>query len=110
MYAEWTRFAGQESGTTCFALLGFGLAAEVLSAGPGWVVLWALKQMGGAILAVFIFSEVGPELVVEPIRQYVAGIEPVIPNGFAALAVATFLVVLSQAKINVTNATRGSLS
>lgn len=29
VYGEWTRFAGTESGTTGFALLGFGLAAGV---------------------------------------------------------------------------------
>lgn len=33
--------------------------AAVLSAGPGWVIPGALKQMGGAILVVFIFAEAG---------------------------------------------------
>ncbi|HET7480103.1 MAG TPA: hypothetical protein VFJ72_11370 [Rubrobacteraceae bacterium] len=82
----------------------------VLAAGPGWVILGALKQMGGAILAVFIISEAGPDGAVEPIRQFVRGFELIIPNGTAALAVATVLVVLSQVKINVTNAYSGSLS
>ncbi len=82
----------------------------VLAAGPGWVILGALKQMGGAILAVFIISEAGPAGAVEPIRQFVRGFELIIPNGTAALAVATVLVVVSQVKINVTNAYSGSLS
>ncbi|MCL6437252.1 MAG: hypothetical protein K6T51_01475 [Rubrobacteraceae bacterium] len=84
--------------------------AAVLSAGPGWVILGSLKQLGGAFLAFYIFSAVGPEKAVEPIEQFVRGFELIIPNGFWALAVATLLVVLSQLKINVTNAYAGSLA
>lgn len=84
--------------------------AAVLSAGPGWVVLGALKQIGGAFLAFYIFSTVGPEKAVEPIEQFVRGFEQILPGGFWALAVATFLVVISQMKINVTNAYAGSLA
>ena len=74
------------------------------------MVLGALKQMGGAILAVFIINEVDPTQATEPIEQFVRSYELFIPNAFLALAVATFLVVLSQVKINVTNAYSGSLS
>lgn len=85
--------------------------AAVIAAGPGWVVLGALKQMGGAILAVFVVSEVqNPTQATEPIEQFVRSFELFIPSVFWALAVATFLVVLSQVKINVTNAYSGSLS
>ncbi|WP_243772480.1 purine-cytosine permease family protein [Actinomadura barringtoniae] len=79
-----------------------GWWAAVLAAGPGWVVLGALKQLGGALLAVEIVDRVGPERAVQPMEQYRAGI------GVTALAV--FFVVLSQIKINVTNAYSGSLS
>lgn len=56
--------------------------AAVILAGPGWVILGALKQMGGAILAVFIFAEAGATEAVEPIRQYVSRIQLLIPNAF----------------------------
>lgn len=86
--------------------------AAVLSAGPGWVVLGALKQIGGAFLAFYLISQVagvGADRAVEPISQFVNGFELIFPAGIA-LIVATILVVLSQMKINVTNAYAGSLA
>ena len=82
----------------------------MLSAGLGQVIPWALKQMDGAIPAVCIFSEVGPELGIVPILQYTAGIELIILNGVAALAVAPFLVLLSQVRSTSPTSTRSSLS
>ncbi|MEU4152787.1 hypothetical protein [Streptomyces sp. NPDC026659] len=82
--------------------------AAVLSAGPGWVVLGALKQIGGAFLAFSIAGSVGLGMANEPIQQYVHGF-----GTFAApvaLGLATFFVILSQIKINSTNAYSGSLS
>jgi len=84
--------------------------AAVISAGPGWVILGALKQLGGAFLAFYIFSSLGATLAVEPIQQLIKGFGALIPNPFVVLTVATFFVVLSQVKINVTNAYSGSLS
>jgi purine-cytosine permease-like protein len=80
----------------------------VLSAGPGWVVLGAAKQIGGAFLAFYIAANVGLGKANQPIEQYVAGFRT-----FAApiaLGLATFFVILSQIKINSTNAYSGSLS
>jgi purine-cytosine permease-like protein len=80
----------------------------VLSAGPGWVVLGAAKQIGGAFLAFYIAGGVGLSKANEPIQQYVSGF-----HTFAApvaLGLATFFVILSQVKINSTNAYSGSLS
>jgi len=82
----------------------------VISAGPGWVILGALKQLGGGFLAFYIFSAVGAKLAVEPIQQLIKGFGVFIPNPFLVLTIATFFVVLSQIKINVTNAYSGSLS
>ncbi|MGW4913468.1 purine-cytosine permease family protein [Streptomyces sp. NPDC004270] len=82
--------------------------AAVLSAGPGWVVLGAAKQIGGAFLAFYIAGSVGLAKANEPIQQYVSGFKT-----FAApiaLGLATFFVILSQIKINSTNAYSGSLS
>jgi purine-cytosine permease-like protein len=84
--------------------------AAVLSAGPGWVILGAIKQLGGAFLAFYIFASLGAVLAVEPIRQLTKGFGVLIPNPFIAITIATFFVVLSQVKINVTNAYSGSLS
>ena len=86
--------------------------AAVLSAGPGWVVLGAIKQIGGAFLAFYVITRTGVanELGVEPITQYVEGFNTIFSSDLLALAVATFLVVLSQVKINVTNAYAGSLA
>ncbi|MFC4034289.1 purine-cytosine permease family protein [Streptomyces polygonati] len=82
--------------------------AAVLSAGPGWVILGAAKQLGGAFLAFYIAGSVGLSKANEPIQQYVSGL-----HTFAApiaLGLATFFVILSQIKINTTNAYSGSLS
>jgi len=84
--------------------------AAVLSAGPGWVILGALKQLGGGFLAFYIFASAGATLAVEPIQQLIKGFGVLIPIPFLALTVAAFFVVLSQVKINVTNAYSGSLS
>ncbi len=80
----------------------------VMSTGPGWVVLGAFKQLAGGFLAFYVFSKVGSSKAVEPIIQVLGGFQVVIPG--AALILATLYVILSQVKINVTNAYSGSLS
>ncbi len=84
--------------------------AAVISAGPGWVILGAIKQLGGGFLAFYIFAALGATLAVEPIQQLIKGFGMLIPVPFIALTLATIFVVLSQVKINVTNAYSGSLS
>lgn len=81
----------------------------VIAAGPGWVILGALKQLGGAFLAYFVASKVGLTKAGEPIEQYIGGFNNFLPTG-VIVGVAVFFVVLSQVKINVTNAYSGSLS
>jgi purine-cytosine permease-like protein len=83
--------------------------AAVLAAGPGWVVLGAFKQLGGAFLAFYVASDVGLVKAGEPIEQFLAGFKTFMPP-WLALVIATFFVILSQVKINVTNAYSGSLS
>ena len=82
--------------------------AAVLTAGPGWVVLGALKQLGGGFLAFYVADRVGLVSAGEPIQQYLGGFGAFMTAGTLALAV--FFVVLSQVKINVVNAYSGSLS
>jgi purine-cytosine permease-like protein len=81
----------------------------VLAAGPGWVILGAFKQLGGAFLAFYVASDAGLVKAGEPIEQFLAGFKTFMPP-WLALVVATFFVILSQVKINVTNAYSGSLS
>lgn len=80
----------------------------VMTTGPGWVVLGAIKQLAGGFLAFFVFSRVGASKAVEPIIQVLGGYKVFVPG--AALVLATLFVVVSQIKINVTNAYSGSLS
>lgn len=89
----------------------FGWWLAVLGAGPGWVILGAAKQLMGSFFASVAVSR-GTSLAEanEPIQMYHAGFTYIFGAGFAALTVATFFVILSQIKINVTNAYSGSLS
>ncbi|MDT0476445.1 allantoin permease [Streptomyces sp. DSM 41014] len=81
----------------------------VVMAGPGWVVLGALKQAIGVFLAVYILSEVGPAAATEPIQQFRSAFDAMMPS-WLVLPLAVALVVISQIKINVTNAYSGSLA
>ncbi|MFG2095640.1 purine-cytosine permease family protein [Streptomyces sp. NPDC048612] len=81
----------------------------VVLAGPGWVVLGALKQAVGVFLAVYILAEVGPAAATEPIQQFTGAFAAMMPS-WLVVPLAVILVVISQIKINVTNAYSGSLA
>ena len=81
----------------------------VIAAGPGWVLLGGLKQAAGTFLAVYIVAEIGAGAAVEPVQQFSATFTKIVP-GWAAIALAVILVVISQVKINSTNAYSGSLA
>ncbi|MFI7016574.1 purine-cytosine permease family protein [Streptomyces sp. NPDC050164] len=81
----------------------------VVMAGPGWVVLGALKQAIGVFLAVYIIAEVGPTAAPEPIQQFKHAFDAMMPS-WLVVPLAVALVVISQIKINVTNAYSGSLA
>ncbi|MFI1733644.1 purine-cytosine permease family protein [Streptomyces acidicola] len=81
----------------------------VVMAGPGWVVLGALKQAIGVFLAVYILAEVGPAAAPEPIQQFKHAFDAMMPS-WLVVPLAVVLVVISQIKINVTNAYSGSLA
>ncbi|WP_078366432.1 ATP-binding protein [Rhodoferax fermentans] len=83
----------------------------VLAGGPGWVVLGVLKMLGGALLAYLAIQNAVPtERAVDPNQMYLAAYEYVFPNYGWAVAATALFVVLSQLKINVTNAYAGSLA
>ncbi|MFF5369374.1 purine-cytosine permease family protein [Streptomyces sp. NPDC013187] len=81
----------------------------MLMAGPGWVVLGALKQAIGVFLAVYIIAEVGASAAPEPIQQFKGAFDAMMPS-WLVVPLAVVLVVISQIKINVTNAYSGSLA
>lgn len=83
----------------------------VILGGPGWVILGALKQIVGVFLAVYIIAKLNQstDLALEPVNQFLSLYSEMMP-GWLALILAVFLVVVSQIKINVTNAYCGSLA
>ena len=83
----------------------------VLVGGPGWVVLGVLKMLGGALLAYLAISHSVPvDRAVDPNQMYLAAYEYVFPDYGWAVAATALFVVVSQLKINVTNAYAGSLA
>ncbi|MDO9313085.1 MAG: ATP-binding protein [Burkholderiaceae bacterium] len=90
--------------------------AGMLLGGPGWVVLGVLKMLGGALLAYLAISHAVPVArAVDPNQMYLIAYEGVFTNLVPypltwAVAATALLVVVSQLKINVTNAYAGSLA
>jgi purine-cytosine permease-like protein len=83
----------------------------VLLAGPGWVIFGAIKQIVGLFLAVYIIANVaeGATVANQPVHQFLEIYRDIMPP-WAAMTLAVVLVVISQIKINVTNAYSGSLA
>lgn len=85
--------------------------SAVLISGPGWIVPGMLKMMGGAFLAfVALQMQVPAAHALEPTQMYLAGYSYVFSDVQWALLATTLFVLLSQIKINVTNAYAGSLA
>ncbi|WP_114854469.1 cytosine permease [Brachybacterium sp. YJGR34] len=85
-------------------------AATILG-GPGWVIFGAIKQILGMFLAIYLVSTVpgARDFANEPVQQFLVTYEQIMP-AWLALVLAVILVVISQVKINVTNAYSGSLA
>lgn len=85
--------------------------ASVLAGGPGWVLLGVVKMLGGAFLAYLAIQHMVPlDRAVDPNQMYLAAYEYVFPHYGWAVAATALFVVISQLKINVTNAYAGSLA
>ncbi len=79
--------------------------------GPGWVLPGVLKMLGGALLACLALKlSVPADRAVDPNQMYLAAYELVFSNYGWAVAATALFVVISQLKINVTNAYAGSLA
>ncbi|WP_141604143.1 purine-cytosine permease family protein [Terrilactibacillus laevilacticus] len=82
----------------------------VILAGPGWIIIGAFKQLCGSFFVSYIAPSVGFEKAGEPIQMFIKAFGTFIPGAFLVLTIATFFVLMSQLKIQVTNAYSGSLS
>jgi signal transduction histidine kinase/purine-cytosine permease-like protein/response regulator of citrate/malate metabolism len=84
---------------------------SVVIGGPGWVVPGILKMLGGALLAwLALRNGVPTDKAVDPNQMYLIGFSHVFDNTTLAIAATALFVIVSQLKINVTNAYAGSLA
>jgi len=85
--------------------------AAVFVGGPGWVVPGVAKMLGGALLAYLAISLMVPtDRAVDPNQMYLVAFDTVFSRPGWAVAATALLVIVSQLKINVTNAYAGSLA
>lgn len=83
----------------------------VVIGGPGWVLPGVAKMLGGALLAYLALRNAVPiDKAVDPNQMYLIGFSHVFDNTTLAIAITVLFVVISQLKINVTNAYAGSLA
>ena len=82
-----------------------------LAAGPGWIVPGMLKLLAGSFLALLAVEHFVPlASATEPTRMYLVAFGYVFSSPQMALAFTGVFVVISQLKINVTNAYAGSIA
>lgn len=85
--------------------------AAVLMAGAGWIVPGMLKMLGGAFLAFLALQhELPVNKAMEPTQMYLAGFSYVFSDPVWGVAATVLFAVVSQLKINLTNAYAGSLA
>ncbi|MDE3011206.1 MAG: response regulator [Pseudomonadota bacterium] len=85
--------------------------AGVLIGGPGWVLLGVCKMWGGALLAwLALRSGLDAMAAGDPNRLYLIAFRQVVDDPRAAVWLTAVFVLISQIKINVTNAYAGSLA
>ena len=85
--------------------------SALILAGPGWVGVGVVKMLGGALLAFLaIQHEVPLDKAIEPTQMYLVGFSYVFSDPTWVLGAVTLFVIVSQIKINVTNAYAGSLA
>ena len=83
----------------------------LVAAGSGWIIPGALKLLAGSFLAFLALQhEVPAAEAGEPTRMYLTAFNYVFSSPNAALVAAGLFVVVSQLKINVTNAYAGSIA
>jgi signal transduction histidine kinase/CheY-like chemotaxis protein len=84
---------------------------SLLASGPGWIILGAAKLLAGSFLAVLALNHgLSSEKAAQPAYLYWVAYGYTVPSKSAALVLMGLFLVLSQLKINVTNAYAGSLA
>src|SRR6266849_3214800 len=92
---------------------GKGLAwwTAYLAAGPGWIIPGLLKLLAGSFLAYLAIRHLVPvDKATEPTQMYLVAFGNVFSSPQVALAFTCTFVIISQVKINVTNAYAGSIA
>jgi len=83
----------------------------VIGAGPGWVVVGVIKLLVGSFLAVLAMNHgLGLAEAADPAHMYAVAFQYLTHNPQWAIYLAAVFVVISQLKINVTNAYAGSIA
>lgn len=85
--------------------------SALILAGPGWIIVGCIKLLIGSFLAV-VAIRYGLEAAdaADPAMMYSIAFSFVTDNSQLALLIAVIFVVISQLKINVTNAYAGSIA
>jgi signal transduction histidine kinase/CheY-like chemotaxis protein/purine-cytosine permease-like protein len=85
--------------------------SALLLAGPGWILMGAAKMLGGALLAFLAIKHgIDASRAIEPTQMYLIAFSYVFSDPRWVLAAVALFVIVSQVKINVTNAYAGSLA
>lgn len=85
--------------------------SALLVAGPGWSILGMVKMLAGSYLVVIAIANGVPEaLATDPTRMYETVFEMALDSPWMVLLLTSSFVILSQLKINVTNAYAGSIA
>lgn len=85
--------------------------AALIAGGPGWIVIGAIKILAGSFLAVLTLNHgISISEAADPTRMYMVAFSYIANSPEVALSIAGIFVILSQLKINVTNAYAGSIA
>lgn len=85
--------------------------AALIAGGPGWIIIGTIKILAGSFLAVLALNHgIGIVEAADPTRMYMVAFSYIANSPEVALSVAGIFVIISQLKINVTNAYAGSIA
>ncbi len=85
--------------------------AAVIASGPGWIIIGVVKILIGSFLAVLAMSHgISPSLASDPNYMYITAFSYFSLSPEITLVLCCCFVILSQIKINVTNAYAGSIA
>ncbi len=103
---DFLRFLPEPTATTRWRWWG-----ALIAGGPGWIVIGTIKILAGSFLAILALNHgIGMEEAADPTRMYMVAFSYIASSPEVALSVAGIFVILSQLKINVTNAYAGSIA